>query len=155
MVSFFYRAKKLRVRVAALIRNEKGEILLVRQKKNKKDYWLLPGGGIEFGESALQALERELKEELNIELENPAFLLLNENIDPNGYKHLIQLIFVGAIKSGMTPEISKKERAIQEYRYFPISEIQNLEIRPNIKSFLLTEKDWKPSTYIRSEWIQE
>ncbi|MCX8000854.1 MAG: hypothetical protein N3A69_18255, partial [Leptospiraceae bacterium] len=38
MVSFFYRAKKLRIRVAALIRNEKGEILLVRQKKNKKDY---------------------------------------------------------------------------------------------------------------------
>ncbi len=155
MVSFFYRTKKLRVRVAALIQNEKGEILLIRQKKKKKDYWLLPGGGIEFGETAEQALERELKEELNIELSNQTFLLLNENIDPRGQKHLIQLIFLGEIKEGMIPQIPEKEQAIQEFRYFPISEIAELEIRPDIKSYLLTEKEWRPSTYLKSRWIQE
>lgn len=154
-MSFFYRAKKLRVRVAAIIQNEKGEILLIRQQKKKKDYWLLPGGGIEFGETAEQALERELKEELNIELSKQTFLLLNENIDPKGKKHLIQLIFLGEMRDGVVPRIPKKEQAIQEFRYFPISEIASLEIRPDIKSYLLTEKEWKPATHIKSQWIQE
>jgi 8-oxo-dGTP diphosphatase len=155
MVNFFYKSKKLRVRVAALIRNESGEILLIKQRKKKKDYWLLPGGGIEFGESAIDALGRELKEELNIEIENPVFLLLNENIDPKGQRHLIQLIFGGEIKSGMEPTIPKKEQQILEYKYFAISELESLEIRPDIKEYLTINTDWKPSAYIKSKWINE
>ncbi|HNI26174.1 MAG TPA: NUDIX hydrolase, partial [Leptospiraceae bacterium] len=49
MVAFFYKSKKLRVRVAAYIQDQEGKILLIKQKKRNKDYWLLPGGGIEFG----------------------------------------------------------------------------------------------------------
>ncbi|HNO23437.1 MAG TPA: NUDIX hydrolase, partial [Leptospiraceae bacterium] len=67
MVAFFYKSKKLRVRVAAYIQDQEGKILLIKQKKRNKDYWLLPGGGIEFGESAPAALIRELKEELNLD----------------------------------------------------------------------------------------
>ena len=50
MLDFFLKSKKPRIRVAALIRNNKGEIFLIKQRKKNKDYWLLPGGGIEFGE---------------------------------------------------------------------------------------------------------
>ena len=64
MVNFLYKYKKLRVRVAGLIEDDDGRILFVRQRKKKKDYWLLPGGGVEFGETAIEALEREMKEEL-------------------------------------------------------------------------------------------
>ena len=155
MVSFLYRYKKLRVRVAGLIEDETGKILLVRQKKKKKDYWLLPGGGIEFGETAIEALEREIKEELNVSIINPEFLLLNENIDPKGGKHLIQLIFSGKIDNSI-PEISKKEKKIVlEFKYFSISELETLEIRPDIKSFLQTRTHIHKSIYFKSEWIQE
>ncbi len=155
MVSFFYKYKKLRVRVAALLKNSAGEILLVKQRKNKKDYWLLPGGGIEFGESAVDALVRELKEEINVEIENPIFLLLNENIDPKGQKHLIQLIFGANIKKGMEPSISQKEENILELKYFSSSELENIEIRPDIKSYLLSHSELTPSAYIKSKWITE
>ena len=77
MLDFFLKSKKPRIRVAALIRNNKGEIFLIKQRKKNKDYWLLPGGGIEFGESATIALERELKEELNLDTKTSKFLLLN------------------------------------------------------------------------------
>lgn len=141
--------------MAALLRNEAGEILLIKQRKKKKDYWLLPGGGIEFGESAITALERELKEEINIEIENPVFLLLNENIDPQGQRHLIQLIFTGTIKQGMEPAISKKEQNILEFKYVSIQELEGLEIRPDIKAYLLSNPEWTPSTYVKSKWISE
>ncbi|MCB1143075.1 MAG: NUDIX hydrolase [Leptospiraceae bacterium] len=154
MVSFFYKSKKLRVRVAALIENDAGEILLLKQKKKKKDYWLLPGGGIEFGESAINALERELLEELNIQIEKPEFLLLNENIDPNGGRHLIQLVFSAKIKSG-EPVLPKKDKIILDFQYFSRANLESIEIRPDIKTYLLSNDTRTNSVYLKSEWINE
>ncbi len=50
-----------RLRVAALLRWH-DRILLCRQEKPGKEYWLLPGGGVESGESLIEALVRELHE---------------------------------------------------------------------------------------------
>jgi len=52
-----------RVSVKALIRNDSGEILVVKEHQDK---WELPGGGLDHGESIHDCLGRELKEELNI-----------------------------------------------------------------------------------------
>ncbi len=50
-----------RVSVKALIINNKHEILAVNERGNG---WDLPGGGLEWNETARQALERELSEEV-------------------------------------------------------------------------------------------
>jgi 8-oxo-dGTP diphosphatase len=49
----------IRVRVAGLGMVDSA-VLLVKHKKNGKSYWLLPGGGDSVGESARDALKREL-----------------------------------------------------------------------------------------------
>ena len=52
---------------AAILENEKGEILLVKRKiPPKEGFWDLPGGFVEVGESAEEAIVREVKEELGI-----------------------------------------------------------------------------------------
>ena len=43
-----------RIRVSALLRWQ-GRILLCRQEKPGKEYWLLPGGGVDSGESLIEA----------------------------------------------------------------------------------------------------
>ena len=55
--------------VAAIIRGEDGRICLSKRPDNKHQggRWEFPGGKLEQGESEVDALRRELKEELNIE----------------------------------------------------------------------------------------
>ena len=60
---------------AAIITNSKGEVLLTTRafepEKGKLD---LPGGFVDMHETAEEALIRELKEELNIEVKDPIYL---------------------------------------------------------------------------------
>jgi 8-oxo-dGTP pyrophosphatase MutT (NUDIX family) len=50
-------------------RDDRGRVLLVRQRGGPfKDAWLLPGGGLEPGESFEQALSREMREETGLEV---------------------------------------------------------------------------------------
>src|SRR5262249_55272298 len=55
-----------RLRVSAVLRWE-GRVLLCRHEKpGRGEYWLLPGGGVNGGESLVEALRRELEEEVAI-----------------------------------------------------------------------------------------
>jgi len=57
--------------VAAIIVNAKNELLVaVRANDPGKGLWDLPGGFVDPGESAEQALRREVKEELNLEIDS-------------------------------------------------------------------------------------
>ncbi len=49
----------------ALVLNDKGQVLLVRE--SGRDIWDIPGGGIDHGESIEDVIRRELKEEVNFE----------------------------------------------------------------------------------------
>lgn len=53
------------IEVACLVHIENGQLLLIESKRNPGIYYM-PGGKIEPGETAAQALVRELQEELNI-----------------------------------------------------------------------------------------
>jgi 8-oxo-dGTP diphosphatase len=57
--------------VGAIIRNDEGEILcaLRSPKMSLPNYWEFPGGKIEQGESPEQSLVREIKEELDCEIQ--------------------------------------------------------------------------------------
>ena len=52
-------------RSRAVIFNEKDEVLLVQHWAGGSR-WSLPGGGVERGETALEALQREMREELGL-----------------------------------------------------------------------------------------
>ncbi|MCE9500311.1 MAG: NUDIX hydrolase [Leptospira sp.] len=153
-MEFFGTKKNLRVRVAALIPNQKNEILLIQQKKKNSSYWLLPGGGVEFGESLTEALGRELKEELNLELTNCDFLILNESIDPEKKRHIIQVVFSVEVKN-LVPVISESEKSITGFGYFSRVEIKKMDLRPDMKNFLIKNAIIKKGNFVKSRWIAD
>ena len=59
---------KIRLGCSAAIFDEHGRILLTRRADNGQ--WCLPGGGMESGESAAEACEREVLEETGLSLIN-------------------------------------------------------------------------------------
>lgn len=61
--------------VAAVIRNEKGEILFTIRKHEPSSGLLdLPGGFVDLGETAENAVIREVREELNLEISGLEFI---------------------------------------------------------------------------------
>lgn len=53
-----------RLAVAAIVFNKAGEVLLVENSYGPG--WRLPGGGVEYGETATESLARELQEEVQL-----------------------------------------------------------------------------------------
>lgn len=82
--------------VAAIIQNQ-GKILCCQRKENKLQYlsekWEFPGGKLEKGESREIGLIREIKEELNIDINSPSFAITIEHTYPD-FKLIMHCFFV-------------------------------------------------------------
>lgn len=59
-------ANSIVVAVTAAVRNERGQLLLIERTDN--GLWALPGGAQDFGESVVQAAQREVREETGIDV---------------------------------------------------------------------------------------
>src|SRR4051812_49956120 len=88
-----------RIRVSALLLWH-DRILLIRHEKPGKEYWLLPGGGVNSGESLVDA-HRELREEIGIDDELPVegpVAIVDSIAPPLAHgppKHVVHIIFAG------------------------------------------------------------
>jgi len=107
-----------RIRVSAILR-WRGRILLARHEKAGGAVWLLPGGGVQPGESLLRALQRELWEEtglfpdgLDVPLEGPVAIV--DSIAPEGTatrKHVVHVIFARPCRRARAPAPEASRRA--------------------------------------------
>lgn len=79
--------------VAAVITNENDKILITQRnlKKSQGGLWEFPGGKIEKGETREEAIIREIKEELDIEIKVDEYLEEKSFIYPEKEVNLIAL----------------------------------------------------------------
>lgn len=101
-------------------------ILLIKHKPlhGGSPYWLIPGGGREDGESEVECVQREMREETNLVVE-VAGLLLDEPGFPGGpyprRKTYLCKPIGGEAKPGYEPELEAASAyAISEVKWFDL-----------------------------------
>src|SRR4029077_1048250 len=77
----------VRIRVAVCLTQD-DRMLLVQHEKAGRRYWLLPGGGLERGETVARCAEREVEEETGYRVAPGRLVLVCEAIEPAG-RHIL------------------------------------------------------------------
>ena len=91
-----------RLVVGAVIVNEQNEILLVLRNRNpEKGTWSIPGGKVDPYEKLEDCVMREVKEEVDLEVEVKGLLCTAETIRPEQDEHWVSTIYEVTIKSGV------------------------------------------------------
>jgi 8-oxo-dGTP diphosphatase len=115
--------KKVRSTAVAVIEKEGKVLLIKRNTEPFKDYWSLPGGHIDFGETAGEAVVRETKEETGLDFE-PRFLGYRDELYPEINWQAEVLIFYG--HGSGTEKIDKNE--ISDIRWLSLKEAMQMKL---------------------------
>lgn len=126
--------------VAAIIENNRGEILLAQRPlgKTMAGLWEFPGGKIEAQETAEQALHRELKEELELDVSIKNHLGIFEH----RYEWAQVELHVFVVQAQSEP---KTTADVQNYRWTNVSNIQLEELTPaDVRPFQIYSQASRP-----------
>lgn len=126
--------RRVRVRVCGIVIRE-GRLLLIAHRKGGEVYWLLPGGGVRYGETLPQALAREFSEELGAEVTASRFAFLSESIEPRGKRHILNIAFWCDLDS-FDLRLGK-ERRLYDYSFFNRDEVARARIYPPLNQLLV------------------
>ena len=146
-----------RIRVSALLRWE-DRILLCRHEKPGKEYWLLPGGGVNAGESLADALHRELLEEVGIDAELPLEgpIAIADSIAPErsfAAKHVVHIVFSGDLTGRSLEQVTSKDAAVRGHRLFALTDLDDIVVHPPIQRFLQRWRPGDPVVYLGALWV--
>ncbi|HMK93213.1 MAG TPA: NUDIX domain-containing protein [Thermoleophilia bacterium] len=144
------------VRAAGLIVREDA-VLLVRQDRMGESYWLLPGGGVAFGEPLHDALVREFHEELALDIEPQRPVALVEAIsdDMTRYpKHVIHIVVLAVLTDPRQKPTLGGDAAVLEARFVTRERLRGLRVTPPIGDFLdgWLEQPSSWMTYLGVRW---
>jgi 8-oxo-dGTP diphosphatase len=134
-------------------------ILLCRQEKPGREYWLLPGGGVDGGETLPEALRRELGEELGLwdefPLEGP--IAVAESIAPGwqpGDRHVVHVVFGADLSHRTLEDVETSDAAVRGARLFTFDELEEVVLHPPITRFVQRWRPGDPAVYLGSLWAR-
>lgn len=121
--------------VGAVIYNQKKQILLIRTHK-WSNRWGIPGGKIKNGESSLDALQREIKEETNLEVRNIRFELVQDCIHSPEFFRPEHFLLLNYSAEAIHSDVVLNHEA-QEFRWMELQDALQMDL--NIPTRFLLE----------------
>jgi 8-oxo-dGTP diphosphatase len=122
---------RVRVRVCGICIEGESILLIKHHALGPKGiFWSPPGGGLQFGESAEQALKREFLEETGLDIEIKRFLFVHEFLDEP--LHAIELFFEvrkisGNLIVGKDTELKEDSQIIHDVKFISYEDLQKMD----------------------------
>jgi ADP-ribose pyrophosphatase len=108
-----------KVGVGGVILHNARVLLLLRKKAPEAGFWSLPGGRVEFMERVEDAVVRELKEELGIEVEVESLLCVTNHMVQADNAHWVSPAYLVRLVSGVPQNLEPEKTAAIEW--FPLA----------------------------------
>lgn len=143
------------VRLAAVI-IDKDRLLLIHRKKEQREYWVFPGGGLKEGETFEESTKREVLEETGLEIKPIKLLYKLQGGDIKNFHlyYLCELVGEGKLKF-TGPEKKRDRDQAYEPEWVPISEIAKMPVLPKeIKEAFLTDLPKNFANCPRDIWLK-
>ncbi|MDR2190537.1 MAG: NUDIX domain-containing protein [Candidatus Peribacteria bacterium] len=117
-------------------------IVLIHRIKQGKEYYAFPGGKIEQGETHQETLIREMKEEINADIEVGDFFAEHRNPKLNDHDYFYLCTHLqGEIKPGDGPEFKKKLiDNVYEIVKIPLKELHHYLLFPTTIKEMVIER---------------
>ena len=116
--------------VRVIVLDEENRILMVKHDHPERTVWMVPGGGIEEGESSAQAAAREVFEETGLEVEVSGLVWHVEEVSERGQRFVNFFrarVTGGELKLGHDPELAGEEQVLADIRFMSREEVAALE----------------------------
>jgi 8-oxo-dGTP diphosphatase len=138
--------EKIRLRGCALVIKDGAILLIEFENDNDNDngvHYNLPAGGLEPGETLVEAAVREAKEEacIDIEVGSVAFVYEYQPVKSNyiyGDTHSVGITFECKLKEGSEPRMPENPDPKQTgVKWVPISELHSIQLYPEINQDII------------------
>ena len=100
------------------------DVLLVRCRYDgePQPLWVLPGGRQEDGETIVQAVIREFREETSLAVQIDALAYMSESIDVHRGLHVVNCTFWVSERDAHAPKPAPRDKKVVEVRFVPAAE---------------------------------
>jgi len=129
-----------------LIFNDNKEVLLLKrtsEAKNEAGYWQKPGGTVEIGERAVVAMKREIKEEVNVNIDIWGYLPHTDHIIKKDNQHWVAFNYLARVKSGKLKNMEPHKH--EKMEWFALDKLPK-KISQTTKESI---KNYKEKKYIK------
>lgn len=149
---------KFHLRVAAVITNDERYLI---EKIEGYDYYILPGGHVHLGENGIDAIKREVKEEVCCEMKEAKIFCFHENFfNRKGKKEHWAELYFKVITNEQLPsndwaqkENDNGQEKILHFKWVTLDELKNIDLKPSVIKKLLINNKINEISYLIDEEV--